>query len=271
MKISVLAYHAANIFGNSYQKSDNIALKQDLEMIQALGVKVISTHLLVDYISGTVSLNDNSDYVVITFDDGNNLDFIDSAYPDQGIQKSFFSVLKNSKQSVHATSFVIASPEARSIMEKTCLQGYPLLDDNWWQQAEDSGILSIENHSWDHVHPSLNCVKQQDNIKGDFSKINTFSDANIQINKSSEFIKNKLNNKNISLFAYPFGQYNSYLTDEYFPKQQSSIKAAFTCEPQHVTRATNLWKIPRFICGCDWKSPQQFKKIVFTEVDHAKT
>jgi len=66
----------------------------------------------------------------------------------------------------------------------------------------------------------------------------------------------------VSLFAYPYGHYNQYLTEEYFPKQQNQIKAAFTCIPQPVIQATNIWKIPRYVCGDNWKSVVELKNII---------
>lgn len=262
LKIPVLAYHAANVFGDEYNRNDNVALKHDLQMILELGIEIISAHKLVDFLNSNEELDSNKRYVVITFDDGNNLDFIDSQYPDFGLQPSFFSRLKESPQYTHATSFAIASPVARAIMENTCLQGFALLSENWWQQAQDSGLLSIENHSWDHLHPTLETVRQKHNIKGDFSQIDTFEEAESQIRACSEYIDTTISSKKTSLFAYPYGHYNDYLTDEYFPKQQSSIKAAFTCEPHYVTEDSNIWKLPRFVCGCDWKSQDEFKQIL---------
>ena len=262
IKIPILAYHAANVFGNQYNCNDNVALKHDLEIILELGVEIISAHKLVDYLYQKSNLDNTKRYVVITFDDGNNLDFIDSQYPDFGLQPSFFSRLKESPQYTHATSFAIASPNARAIMENICLQGFPLLSESWWQQAENSGLLSIENHSWDHLHPTLDTVRQKDNLKGDFSQINTLEEAESQIQACSQYIDKIIDDKKTTLFAYPYGHFNDYLTHEYFPNKQSSIKAAFTCEPRYVTQQTNIWKIPRFVCGCDWKSQDGFKQLI---------
>ena len=267
LKIPVFAYHASNVFGMKYHLNDIVALEKDLKTIKDNAVRIISAHTLIKYLSGEVKLNINHRYAVITFDDGNNLDFCDSQYPGFGKQKSFYSLLQESDQYTHATSFVIASFQARKNMEKECLQGYPLLSDRWWKQAQDSGVLSIENHSWDHVHASLEHVCQSNNVKGDFSKIETFADAQEQVQQASNYIKS-ITNKQPSLFAYPFGHFNDYLAEEYFPKLQKSIVGAFTCEPNYVTMSTNLWKIPRFVCGCDWSDPSQFKKILIGEYTH---
>ena len=262
MKVSILAYHAANILGNDYNTNDHIALIEDIKLFQEMGVVVISASTIVAWIKGKRYLDENKNYVAITFDDGNQLDFTDSKYFEYGLQKSFYTILCQSKIKLHATSFVIASPQARKILEKTCLGGQKLLGEKWWQEAENTGIISIENHSWDHVHPSLENVCQKDNLKGDFSKIDCYKDADFQIEKASNYIENSMQNKSISLFAYPFGHYNQYLSEEYFPNCQSQIKAAFTCDPEPVTRNTNVWKIPRYVCGADWKSVEELKKII---------
>ncbi|MCF6288139.1 MAG: polysaccharide deacetylase family protein [Proteobacteria bacterium] len=263
MKISVLAYHSANIFGNEYHNNDHIALKYDLKIIKEENVQIISAQKLVSWLYGKTTLDNNANYIVLTFDDGNELDFTNWKHPEYGDQQSFYYELVNSNQYVHATAFVIASPIARKNLEKTCLGGYPLLTDTWWSKAEDSKVISIENHSWDHLHPTLEDVKQQNNEKGDFSLINTVHDAKAQIADSTIYIESVLKNKSVSMFAYPYGHYNSFLTDEYFPNHQDKIIAAFTCDPEKVTKSTNVWKIPRYVCGCDWKSTDGLKNIIF--------
>jgi peptidoglycan/xylan/chitin deacetylase (PgdA/CDA1 family) len=88
--------------------------------------------------------------------------------------------------------------------------GYPIWSDDWWQSAEDSQLISIENHSWDHLHKTLDNVEQVDNLKGDFKKIVNLIDADKQIKQSSEYINSQIKNKNTTLFAYPYGDFNEY-------------------------------------------------------------
>lgn len=262
MKISVLAYHSANIAGNDYHNNDHVAFKQDLKFIKNNNIKIISTVKLVAWLTGNTRLDEHSTYVVLTFDDGNEMDFTDWHYSEFGMQKSFYTEMKNSNQYTHATAFVIASPSVRETLENIYCDGHKLLGENWWKIAARSNLISIENHSWDHVHPTIDSVKQQNNKKGDFSLINTSHDAKSQIADATNYIETVLENKDVSMFAYPYGHYNSFLTDEYFPNQQNKIVAAFTCEPKHVTLSTNVWKIPRFVCGHDWKSIKELKDIL---------
>ncbi len=260
MKIPVLAYHSANIAGNEYHNNDHIAIRDDLETIHANGIKILSASDLVSWLHKKLTLNPQQQYVVLTFDDGVELDFIDWVHPEYGLQKSFYSNLINKEQTTHATCFVIASPTARAILEKTCMNGNPLMGERWWAEAEKSGIISIENHSWDHLHDSLEHVDQENNLKGDFSQIQTFQDANRQIGRSCQYINNILVDKKTTLFAYPYGHYNDYLITNYFPNQQSEIIAAFSCDPEHVCLSSNTWKIPRYVCGLNWKSSEEFRR-----------
>ena len=265
MRVSVLTYHATNISGNDYSTNDHIALEHDLKLFHREKIKIISSHDLIDWLNGKLTLNPLDNHIVLTFDDGSELDYRDWDHPQYGFQKSFLSLLKEHKSVstgfVQATSFVIASAEVRQILEQTCLGGYQLWRDFWWDSSDIEGLISIENHSWDHVHPTLDQVCQKDNIKEDFTKIESLTDARCQIEQANHSINKILQNNTASLFAYPYGHYNSYLTEHYFP-QQTDIKAAFTCDAQPVTQSTNIWKIPRYVCGADWLSTNELKKII---------
>ncbi len=199
MKIPVLTYHANNITGNDYHTNDLVALKYDLQLFDKLNLTVISTHTLIKWLNKEVNLDTSNNYLVLTFDDGTELDLWDWQHPYQGFQKSAFTLMQEFKQTtgryIHATSFVIASPETRAILEKTCLAGHKIWGDSWWQEAEESSILSIENHSWDHLHHTIENVYQKDNIKGDFSVIDTQDDAMKQIIDASSYINSQIKNK----------------------------------------------------------------------------
>jgi len=262
LKIPVLTYHSTNISGNEYHNNDHMALEQDLKLIDKLGIEIISAMELVQWIKGKVTLSPTKKYVVLTFDDGCELDFYDWNHPTYGFQKSFYTLLKEYPKKIHATSFVIASPDVRKVLEHTCLAGHKIWGDEWWQKAEDSQLISIENHSWDHVHLTLDHVMQEDNIKGDFKLIQSFEDAEAQIKQASIYISSQLKDKSTCLFAYPYGDYNAYLSEKYFPKEQSSIIAAFTCEALPVDKKTNIWKVPRYVCGTDWKNSNQLERIL---------
>jgi len=266
MQIPVLTYHATNIFGNEYSSNDHIALAHDLKLLLKQDITILSAHKLIQWMNREIHLDKSKHYVVITFDDGSELDFTDWHHPTCGFQKSFYTTMQeymnSSGRYIHATSFVIASARARKTLEQTCLGGHQMWGDNWWQKAEDSQLISIENHSWDHLHPTLNEVSQTENLKGDFSVIKSYIDANQQIYQSSKYINQVIKNKTTTLFAYPYGDFSDYLTDQYFPNSQKEIKGAFTCEASHVSQQSNIWKIPRYVCGSDWKSIEELESIL---------
>ena len=268
MRIPVLTYHANNITGNQYHTNDLVALKEDLKLFDELAVTIISSHTLIKWLDKEINLDESRNYLVLTFDDGTELDLWDWQHPYQGFQQSAFTLMKEFQKStgryIHATSFVIASPEARAILETTCLAGHKVWGDSWWQEAEDSSILSIENHSWDHLHHTIEKVYQKDNLKGDFSVIDTQEEAKKQIVDASNYINSRIKNKTVSLFAYPYGDYNDFLTEEFLPAKQNGIVGAFTCEAQHTQKNTHQWKIPRYVCGADWKNVKDLKQILLS-------
>lgn len=262
IRIPVLTYHATNISGNEYQNNDHIAFAADLGLIEKLNIQILSSYDLIDWYNNKLALSSEQNYVVLTFDDGSELDYMDWHHPNFGQQKSFYNIMKDYGASIHATSFVIASPVARRQLQQTCLAGYEIWGDDWWQEVEESGLISIENHSWDHLHPTLDRVANSKNLKGDFSIIDNLDDAHLQIKQSSNYINSQIKNKKTRLFAYPYGDYNEYLVEDYFKHQQTEIKAAFTCESSYVDSSSSVFKIPRFVCGSDWKSLSGLEKIL---------
>jgi peptidoglycan/xylan/chitin deacetylase (PgdA/CDA1 family) len=124
--------------------------------------------------------------------------------------------------------------------------------------------MEIECHSWDHVHPGLEQVAQQDQMKGDFREVDNYPDSDIQFARAGEYIGKVLNGERPTLFAYPYGHASDYAVSEYLPNHQSEhgFRAAFGTGPEAVSRADNIWLLPRFVCGPDWQSPQGLKDIL---------
>ena len=269
LKIPVLTYHGMNINKNTYAENDHLALASDLETISELGLKVIPLSRVVDWHQGSLSDEEVSRTVAITFDDGSWFDYYDLDHPTCGVQRSMINILKDfnlrnvSGHMAHVTSFVISSPQARSSLDKSCMIGKDWWGDQWWMDAASSGIMDVECHSWDHVHPELDNVAQQNQIKGDFGQVKSFIDSELQFTKAGEYIGSVLGNRP-SLFAYPYGSASDYVVNEYLPKYQSrhQFRAAFTTEPKAVSKADSKWLLPRFVCGHDWRSPQELKEIL---------
>lgn len=258
-----------NINGGTYAENDHLALASDLETIKELGFRVIPLSEVVDWHQGALTDSDVFKTVAITLDDGSWFDYYDLDHPTCGPQRSMINILHDHNarygpaHRAHATSFVISSPEARSSLDKTCMIGEDWWGDQWWTQAALSGIMDIECHSWDHVHPALDNVAQQNQVKGDFSQVKTFNDCEFQLTKAGEYIGGVLGNRP-SLFAYPYGLASDYVVNQYLPGFQSrhQFRAAFTTEAKAVSKTDTVWLLPRFVCGHDWRSAEELKAIL---------
>jgi len=270
LNIPVLTYHAINVIKNTYEENDHLALAADLETIKELGLRIIPLARVVDWHDGLLTDEEVARSVAITFDDGAWFDFYDLDHPTCGMQRSMFNILRDfndqsgQTMQAHATSFVISSPDARTSLDKTGLIGKGWWGDQWWLEAASSGILDVECHSWDHVHPELERVAQQDQLKGDFSQVKHFADAEIQFKQAGDYIAGVLADNSPTLFAYPYGAVSDYIVNEYLPENQSGhgYRAAFTTDPRAISKTDNRWLLPRFVFGRDWKSSQGLQAIL---------
>jgi peptidoglycan/xylan/chitin deacetylase (PgdA/CDA1 family) len=166
--------------------------------------------------------------------------------------------------SVHASSFVIVSPEAHSVLDRLALGGQGWYTANWWRQAQQGGLLSIECHSWDHVHPLLDEVAQADNVKGDFAAVASFEDCERQVREAADQLALALDGRRPRYFAYPWGQFSDYLARDYLPSQAArhGLRAAFTTAGEPARRGQSRWELPRYVCGHDWRSPEELQAIL---------
>jgi peptidoglycan/xylan/chitin deacetylase (PgdA/CDA1 family) len=174
MKGVVLAYHSHHVVGNDYARNDHIALPADLELITDAGCKIVSLDTLVDAFFNVAAADSGGGerkLVAITFDDGPIYDVEDFIHPEFRNQRSFLGIMRDfvsrrgetAQSGLSATSFVIASPDARRVIEATYDAAYTYtgpgsMTDEWWNPAIDTGLISIANHSWDHLHPGLPTV-----------------------------------------------------------------------------------------------------------------
>lgn len=269
LRIPILTYHSLHAPGNDYSSNDHIALEQDLKTIRLHGF----TPLPLSKIANWLDSSRHHDllgtrYVGISFDDGCDHDFVDFSYPGIDTLHSFYTILHTNNQAnpgettASATSFVIASPQARSILDKECIAGRDQWRDEWWKSAQDTGLITIANHSWDHTHACLGFVAQQSQQKGNFYCIDNFHAADMQILQAEWYIKHQLDNQSSGLFAYPYGHHNPFLVDDYFPHHKNTFNAAFTTGGEYVTQETNRWCIPRFVCGEHWQQSDQLEAIL---------
>jgi len=207
-------------------------------------------------------------FCCLSFDDGQDMDFVDVTHPTHGAQPSFARIMReaeaaNSGVPIHATSFVIASPLTRAQIQEKEMLSYPWMSDRWWNPAVASGRFHIASHSYDHLSVSADPVKQREGVRGDFSSIDYYEDANWQIRKARELIEFICPNPGVvagnALFAYPYGHTSRYLLEEYWPNfaHEHGTIGAFTCEPALVTPSTSCFEIPRMVLGMDWQTPDE--------------
>ncbi len=271
MSIPILTYHSMNITNNTYSGNDHVALAADLQMIGDLGFRVISLRQLVDWHTGYLSDDQMINSLVITMDDGAWFDYYDLVHPVCGMQRSMFNIIRDfnktvsTNKRVQATSFVIASPEARLSLDKSCMVGQGWWNDQWWSDSVASEIMNIECHSWDHVHPMLEHVSQCNQVKGDFRFINNYSDADVQFAKAGQYIGQILGRRP-DFFAYPYGEVSDYVVNQYLPTcvSEHGYLAAFTTQAKAVTKEDNIWALPRYVCGRDWNSKDGLRELLIS-------
>ncbi|WP_154224197.1 polysaccharide deacetylase family protein [Marinicella rhabdoformis] len=264
VEVPILTYHSNNVLGNAYHNNDHVALAADLKLIEKLGLQVISLDQLMQWHQGQAVDVNVEHAVVLTCDDGSWFDYHDIEHPHFGLQRSFFNILKDHQQAtgskVHISSFVIVSPEGREELDKTCLAGLGWWKDDWWQKAQASGVMAIENHSWDHNHVTFH---RDFSREKSFREVNDAPSCDHQLQQSQEYLNQTLNLKS-RYFAYPYGNFSDYLKTQYLPQNAEKIglKAAFTTEPSHVSKDSDIWAIPRYVCGEHWQKIDQLEGIL---------
>lgn len=264
-RIHTLCYHSNNVNGNDYSSNDHIALAEDLRLLRAEGLTVLPLSTIVDrWLAGYAF---ETSVVALTCDDGSWFDWHDLEHPTLGHQPSFRQIIEHERvfqPDLQMTSFVIASPEDRRRLDQTCLAGLGWWGDDWWAAAEASGVIAIENHSWDHHHDTLAPLESFPEVKrGSFREISSRAISDYQIRQAQRYLNGFRSNRP-GLFAYPYGERNDYLTTEYFPRfgADIGIAAAFTTEPAAMTQGSDRWQLPRYVCGWHWKSPADLLRVL---------
>ena len=105
---------------------------------------------------------------------------------------------------MHATAFVVVSPDARAELDLSSMIGARWLErTGWWQPAIASGLIGIANHSWDHNHPLVSESARTGRARGTFASIDDFAAAEAEIARGAEYIRRVATNPAERLFAYP--------------------------------------------------------------------
>lgn len=271
MRVPVLAYHAVNVGGNDYANNDHVAFAADLRMIDDLELRIVPLHWIAEQLLGLAE-RDLSRCVALTCDDGSDFDYVDLDHPSHGLQRSLFNCLNDFRSELgcdkqldlHLTSFVIASPDARSEMDRQCLVGRGWMNEQWWNAAADSGLMAIECHSWEHNHPALGATGIDGVVRGTFDVVDTLARAEHEIAKAMAYLDKRMTPHKVSQFAFPFGHGNPFLIDDYLPNRgaQLGLMAAWSTDGRAVVATDNRWNLPRFVCGWHWKSPEELRRIL---------
>jgi peptidoglycan/xylan/chitin deacetylase (PgdA/CDA1 family) len=269
VKIPVLTYHAMRIHGRDYGNNDLVALAADLEAAAARGFRILPLARIVSAWLEDPEAWTGQRVVAFTCDDGSDFDFTDLEHPSAGPQRGVLNILRDFRarrphDGAHVTSFVIASPEIRTYLDKTCMIGRGWWNDGWWREAAATGLMDIANHSWDHNHETLPEPLAEGVPRGTFRNIATAPLADFEIRVAQDFLRQRVPNAGNALFAYPYGDTNPFLVEDYLPREGASmgLKAAVSAEPEYFTSDADRWAIPRFICGRDWKDPAGFAAIL---------
>jgi peptidoglycan/xylan/chitin deacetylase (PgdA/CDA1 family) len=274
-RLAILTYHPIHIVANTYAGSDLVALERDLATIERLGLTVVSLDQAITAPGDGELLADlGGPAVAITFDDGSVFDFVDHDHPTCGPQRSAATILREAAGRLRclgrarplATTFVIASPAARTELDRKDYFGGGYWPERWWREAAEGDVLAVESHSWDHNHPSLERSLQRDNHRGTFTNIETFAEAEGEIAQSVAYIA-RTTGAAPRFFAYPWGEANDYLMREYMPRRgpELGLKAAVSSSPQaagFVTSASERWRVPRLVAGNDWKTPEALESLL---------
>jgi peptidoglycan/xylan/chitin deacetylase (PgdA/CDA1 family) len=205
--------------------------------------------------------------VAITFDDGADFDFHDLEHPRWGRQRSFVNIVRDMRcelgMECHATTFVIASPDVRAELDAACMVGRGWMSDDWWATAESSGLVAVQNHSWDHNHPEASRTCQREQRRGSFASIETEPECDGEVAQAARYIARRTGSWP-ALFAYPNGASSAYLREVYFPllATRHGTLAAFAADGGHVARGAPRWNLPRFVFGAHWTDPAGLERIL---------
>lgn len=276
MTALVLTYHSVDVRGHDYAVNDHVAFASDLRALDRAGWQVRPLAQLVEAWERG-DLGGLGPSIALTIDDGCVLDARDALHPTCGPQRGMHGILQDfqaefpqAQPGLHATSFVIASPEARAELDRRDYLALDWWGDDWWLEVQRSGLGCIESHSWDHNHPSLERTAMDGPRR--FDTLATRAEAQAEIEQANAHIE-RVTGVAPGFFAYPWGQVSPYLADDYFPNETAAhcLRAAFTTEPAALDAARDRWRLPRFVCGEHWRSAAAFDALLATQLRGART
>ena len=260
----VLAFHSTTVSGNTYETNDHVALDEALSWLEHHRIPVLPLSFVVARLRQGVLDSLPAKSVCLTFDDGPDYDWLDVVHPTHGRQPSIGSILKRhsapglSGHTTCGTSFVIASRKAREeIAEPEEVE----FSDEWWHEAHASGFLEIGSHGWNHLHPRVSEMRTKPELVESFDRICTWAEADLQLKRAFEYIREKAGADAGRLFAYPYGKVSEFVATEYLPRQ-SDYLAAFTTAASPIHKHCDIWRLPRYVSGWHFRSNGDLKAIL---------
>lgn len=279
VRIPILCYEPMRIDGNGYADNDVRALAADLRQVSDAGFRIMPLRAVVDAWLDNRGADIEGKVVAFTCDHGADFDYFDLPHPAWGIQRSVLNVLRDfaaerprAQPQLNVTAFAIASPEARAVLDRTCMIGKGWWTHAWWKDAIASGLLHVANNSWDHNHETLTGSISPGARRGTFAAINDERLADLEIAQAADYLRRNAPNPGTGLFAYPYGQANDFLVREYLPRKgrELGIRAAFGTRAGFLEPGCGRWEVPRFMFRRDWSTPGELQAILDAAIDSGR-
>jgi predicted O-methyltransferase YrrM len=271
MRIPILTYQPMYIHGNTYETNHLVALRADLERVTDAGFRIRPLAALVDAWRDGRADELAENVVAITCDDSGDFATRELTHPVAGAQPSVIGILRDfarerpgAQPELHVTSFEIVSPQARAVLDRTCLAGRDWYGEGAWTEALASGLMHVANHSWDHNHDTLPDELAVARERGTFIAIDDERLADHEVRQAVEYQRSRAPNPGCSLFAYPYGAAHDFVVHQYMPRhgEDLGLRAAFSGRAGVWRANASPWNVPRFICTRDWTSPDGLQAIL---------
>jgi hypothetical protein len=110
------------------------------------------------------------------------------------------------------------------------------------------------------VHPAVARMSGNALVER-FDRVGDAEEARLQVERAAADIRSIAGSDAARIFAYPYGQVSPFLADSYLPKQES-IVAAVAVQPVPMTAQSDPWRIPRYVCGHDWRAEDDLRALV---------
>jgi hypothetical protein len=267
-RIPILTWHGMHVSAAGAEGNDHLGFARDLEALHRLGLRVVPLATIVRSLRED-NLESLRGCVGLSMDDGSDFDFHDLPHPVFGPQRGMLRILADfrarratAQPDLHATSFAIASREARTELDRSCMIGCGWWNDDWWRAAEASGLMAIECHSLDHNHETL--AKTATRAQRATFAIEDEDDARRELGEAARELARLRGRTGAVLFAYPYGVASEFLAKDWLPRRarEFGIEAAFATRPKPVSKGDSAWNLPRYVFRTDWTREEDLEAML---------